>query len=54
MNNFAKSQALQKRAQTVVPLGVNSNFRYWGDGSDALHVEGKGRISVGCGRQQIY
>ncbi len=27
-----KSQALQKRAQKVVPLGVNSNFRYWGDG----------------------
>jgi glutamate-1-semialdehyde 2,1-aminomutase len=27
-----KSQALQKRAEAVLPLGVNSNFRYWGDG----------------------
>ena len=27
-----KSQALQKRAEAVIPLGVNSNFRYWGDG----------------------
>jgi glutamate-1-semialdehyde 2,1-aminomutase len=27
-----KSQALQKRAEQVLPLGVNSNFRYWGDG----------------------
>ncbi len=32
MKNFAKSQALQKRAQQVTPLGVNSNFRYWGEG----------------------
>ena len=27
-----KSQSLQKRAAEVLPLGVNSNFRYWGDG----------------------
>jgi len=27
-----KTQALQKRAQEIVPLGVNSNFRYWGIG----------------------
>ncbi|MFH1186110.1 MAG: guanitoxin biosynthesis PLP-dependent transaminase GntE [Chloroflexota bacterium] len=27
-----KSQALQKRAEKILPLGVNSNFRYWGDG----------------------
>lgn len=27
-----KSQAMQKRAENVLPLGVNSNFRYWGDG----------------------
>ena len=26
-----KSIALQERAQRVLPLGVNSNFRYWGD-----------------------
>jgi glutamate-1-semialdehyde 2,1-aminomutase len=27
----AKTHSLQKRAQAVLPLGVNSNFRYWGD-----------------------
>lgn len=32
MKNFVKSQALQKRAQRITPLGVNSNFRYWGEG----------------------
>jgi glutamate-1-semialdehyde 2,1-aminomutase len=26
-----KSQALWQRASKVMPLGVNSNFRYWGD-----------------------
>ncbi len=26
-----KSQSLQKRAEKILPLGVNSNFRYWGD-----------------------
>jgi glutamate-1-semialdehyde 2,1-aminomutase len=26
-----KSRSLQKRAQRVLPLGVNSNFRYWGE-----------------------
>ncbi|MFO3797011.1 MAG: aminotransferase class III-fold pyridoxal phosphate-dependent enzyme, partial [Anaerolineales bacterium] len=25
-----KTHALQERAQNVIPLGVNSNFRYWG------------------------
>lgn len=25
-----KTHALQERAQKVIPLGVNSNFRYWG------------------------
>ncbi len=29
---FAKSQAMQKRAAQLMPLGVNSNFRYWGEG----------------------
>ncbi|MBI2759292.1 MAG: aspartate aminotransferase family protein [Chloroflexi bacterium] len=32
------SQSLQKRAQKVLPLGVNSNFRYWGEGI-TLYVE---------------
>src|SRR5210317_1109807 len=27
----SKTRVLQKRAQEVIPLGVNSNFRYWGD-----------------------
>src|SRR5678816_320308 len=25
-----KTLALQKRAQEIIPLGVNSNFRFWG------------------------
>jgi len=28
----AKNIALQQRAYQVMPLGVNSNFRFWGDG----------------------
>ncbi len=28
---FEKSRSLQARAKKVMPLGVNSNFRYWGD-----------------------
>jgi len=30
--NSAKSKSLQQRALQWIPLGVNSNFRYWGDG----------------------
>ena len=30
--NYRKSNALQQRASKVIPLGVNSNFRYWGEG----------------------
>jgi len=30
MKNFNRSIALQKRAMETLPLGVNSNFRYWG------------------------
>ncbi len=37
-----KSQALQKRAQNVLPLGVNSNFRYWGDGTTPYVEKAKG------------
>ncbi len=29
---FDKSRALQQKAKDLIPLGVNSNFRYWGDG----------------------
>jgi glutamate-1-semialdehyde 2,1-aminomutase len=28
----SQTHAMQKRAQNVMPLGVNSNFRYWGEG----------------------
>ncbi len=36
------SNALQQRAQQVVPLGVNSNFRYWGDGATLYLKKAKG------------
>ncbi len=36
------SQSLQKRARKVIPLGVNSNFRYWGDGITPYVERGKG------------
>jgi glutamate-1-semialdehyde 2,1-aminomutase len=37
-----KSQALQKRAQGILPLGVNSNFRYWGQGDTPYLEKAKG------------
>ena len=37
-----KSIALQKRAQSVLPLGVNSNFRYWGEGKTLYMSKAKG------------
>ncbi len=37
-----QSQSLQKRAQNVLPLGVNSNFRYWGDGVTPYVDKAKG------------
>ena len=39
---FEKSKALQKRAQQIVPLGVNSNFRYWGEGITPYMSRAKG------------
>lgn len=39
---FDKSRELQKRAQRVLPLGVNSNFRYWGEGITPYVNRGKG------------
>jgi glutamate-1-semialdehyde 2,1-aminomutase len=36
------SQALQKRAEQVLPLGVNSNFRYWGEGVTPYVQKAKG------------
>ncbi len=43
-NIFTKSQALQQRAQSVIPLGVNSNFRYWGDGITPYAKRAKGAM----------
>lgn len=38
----SQTQALQKRAQNVMPLGVNSNFRFWGDGITPYVKSAKG------------
>ncbi len=32
MKNWQRNQEVQQRARRVLPLGVNSNFRYWGEG----------------------
>jgi glutamate-1-semialdehyde 2,1-aminomutase len=37
-----KSIALQRRAAQVLPLGVNSNFRYWGEGVTPYVQKAKG------------
>ncbi len=37
-----KTNSLQKRAQKVIPLGVNSNFRYWGEEVTPYVEKGKG------------
>ena len=37
-----KSQSMQKRAEKVLPLGVNSNFRYWGEGLTPYVDKAKG------------
>jgi glutamate-1-semialdehyde 2,1-aminomutase len=38
----SKTHALQKRAQEIIPLGVNSNFRFWGDGITPYVQKAKG------------
>ncbi|MBE0683866.1 MAG: aspartate aminotransferase family protein [Anaerolineales bacterium] len=38
----SKTQSLQQRAQKVLPLGVNSNFRYWGEGITPYVQKAKG------------
>ena len=38
----SQTQALQKRAQSIMPLGVNSNFRFWGDGITPYVERAKG------------
>src|SRR5689334_11148605 len=37
-----KTLALQKRAQEIIPLGVNSNFRFWGDDITPYVAKAKG------------
>lgn len=37
-----KTRSLQQRAQKVMPLGVNSNFRYWGQEMTPYVERGKG------------
>jgi glutamate-1-semialdehyde 2,1-aminomutase len=37
-----KSQIMQERAFKSIPLGVNSNFRYWGDGITPYVARAKG------------
>lgn len=42
MKNFEKNAEVQARAEKVLPLGVNSNFRYWGQGITPYVKKGKG------------
>ena len=42
MKNWQQNQAVQKRAQRVLPLGVNSNFRHWGEGLTPYVKRAKG------------
>jgi glutamate-1-semialdehyde 2,1-aminomutase len=37
-----RSKALQQRAKKIIPLGVNSNFRYWGDNITPYVQKAKG------------
>ncbi|HEX5839711.1 MAG TPA: guanitoxin biosynthesis PLP-dependent transaminase GntE [Anaerolineales bacterium] len=38
----SQTHALQKRAREIMPLGVNSNFRYWGEGITPYVERAKG------------
>jgi glutamate-1-semialdehyde 2,1-aminomutase len=42
MKNWQKNQDVQRRAERVLPLGVNSNFRYWGEGLTPYVKRAKG------------
>lgn len=42
MKNFSKSAQMQQKAKALMPLGVNSNFRYWGEGITPYVERGKG------------
>ncbi len=58
-----KTHALQERAQKVIPLGVNSNFRYWGQKKtpyvlgteeNSLRFSRQRCLPMGCGGQAVY
>ncbi|MEZ4870435.1 MAG: guanitoxin biosynthesis PLP-dependent transaminase GntE [Caldilineaceae bacterium] len=40
--SIATSQLLFRRAKAVIPYGVNSNFRYWGDDGTIIMDRGQG------------
>ena len=40
--SFVKTQALRDRAAKVMPLGVTSNFRYWGPDANPAFARGEG------------
>jgi glutamate-1-semialdehyde 2,1-aminomutase len=42
LHHLEKSIALQRRAVRLTPLGVNSNFRYWGEGITPYVEKAKG------------
>ena len=42
LRTMTKSNAQFKRAITKLPLGVSSNFRYWGDDKTIYVKKGKG------------
>jgi glutamate-1-semialdehyde 2,1-aminomutase len=39
---WQKNTTLQKRAFKIMPLGVNSNFRFWGEGKTPYMLKAKG------------
>ena len=44
MNKLEKSNELHKAASQSIPLGVNSNFRYWGPDETLYISHGKGHL----------
>jgi glutamate-1-semialdehyde 2,1-aminomutase len=42
MESGQKSREMFQRAQRAIPLGVNSNFRYWGDDKTLILKRGQG------------
>lgn len=42
MQSGVRSKAMFQRASSVIPCGVNSNFRYWGDDKTLMLKKGKG------------